>query len=135
MKVVCTQGYVMSKQDEQEDYIYFVFKGKCRLLVNAAGLNLPINGKNRKQLVLGTLKRGDCFGEISALNDLPNPYTVECLSKEVHVYKILRGHLIQYFGGEQGDPVLFLRAQILLKQNWLKGKLELIHDILDQEIE
>jgi CRP-like cAMP-binding protein len=43
---------------------------------------------------VGTLKRGDSFGEASALNDLPNPYTVECLTKEVHVYKILRGHLI-----------------------------------------
>ena len=86
----------MSKQDEQEDYIYFLFKGKCRLLVNSAGLNIPavLNGKNRKHLVIGTLKRGDSFGEASALNDLPNPYTVECLSKEVHVYKILRGHLI-----------------------------------------
>jgi CRP-like cAMP-binding protein len=97
MKVVYTQGYLISKQDEQEDYIYFVFKGKCRLLVNTAGLNIPTiaNGKpNRKHLIVGTLKRGDSFGEASALNDLPNPYTVECLTKEVHVYKILRGHLI-----------------------------------------
>lgn len=95
MKVVYTQGYLISKQDEQEDYIYFVFKGKCRLLVNTAGLNIPTSGKpNKKHLIVGTLKRGDSFGEASALNDLPNPYTVECLTKEVHVYKILRGHLI-----------------------------------------
>ena len=71
-----------------------MFKGKCRLLVNTAGLNIHANGKNRKHLVVGTLKRGDSFGEASALNDLPNPFTVECLTKEVHVYKILRGHLI-----------------------------------------
>jgi CRP-like cAMP-binding protein len=108
MKVVYTQGYLISKQDEQEDYIYFIFKGKCRLLVTTSSLPNPsiFQGKNRKQLVIGTLKRGDSFGETSALNDLPNPFTVECMTKEVHVYKILRGHLIQYFGGELGDPVL-----------------------------
>jgi CRP-like cAMP-binding protein len=79
---------------------------------------------------LGTLKRGDSFGEHSALNDLPNPYTVEALTKEVHLYKILRGHLIQYFGGVQGDPVLQMRGQILLRQNWLRGKVEYIKEIV-----
>jgi CRP-like cAMP-binding protein len=79
---------------------------------------------------LGTLKRGDSFGEHSALNDLPNPYTVEALTKEVHLYKILRGHLIQYFGGVQGDPELQMRGQILLRQNWLRGKVEYIKEIV-----
>jgi hypothetical protein len=60
---------------------------------------------------------------------------VEALTKEVHVYKILRGHLIQYFGGEQGDPVLYLRAQILLKQNWLRGKLSIIQDFINHASE
>lgn len=76
------------------------------------------------------MKRGDSFGEHSALNDLPNPYTVEALTKEVHLYKILRGHLIQYFGGIQGDPVLQMRAQILLKQHWLRGKIDYIKEIV-----
>ena len=79
---------------------------------------------------MGTLKRGDSFGEHSALNDLPNPYTVEALTKEVHLYKILRGHLIQYFGGVQGDPVLQMRGQILLRQNWLRWKVEYIKEIV-----
>jgi CRP-like cAMP-binding protein len=59
-------------------------------------LALPkeVNHHKRKYLVLGQLKRGDSFGEQSALNDLPNPYTVEAFTKEVHLYKILRGHLI-----------------------------------------
>lgn len=87
-------------------------KGRCRLLVSSKALSLSQSylTSNRKHIVLGTLKRGDCFGEHSALNDVPNPFTVEALTKEVHVYKILRGHLIQYFGGVQGDPVLQLRA-------------------------
>lgn len=49
---------------------------------------------NRKQLVIGTLKRGESFGEHSALNDLPNPYTVEAATKEVQLYKILRAHFM-----------------------------------------
>jgi len=69
-----------------------------------------VSHNSRRYLILGTLKRGDSFGEHSALNDLPNPYTVEAFSKEVNLYKILRGHLIQYFGGIQGDPVLQMRA-------------------------
>jgi len=55
---------------------------------------------------------------------------VEALTKEVHLYKILRGHLLQYFGGVQGDPVTQLRAQVLLKQHWVKGKIDYIRDIL-----
>jgi CRP-like cAMP-binding protein len=44
--------------------------------------------------VIGQLKRGDCFGEHSALNDLPNPFTVEAATKEVELYKILRAHFV-----------------------------------------
>ena len=52
------------------------------------------NDKSKKNLVIGYLRRGDCFGEHSALNDLANPYTVEAVTSEVELYKILRGHLI-----------------------------------------
>lgn len=134
IKEVVTQGFIIQKQDEQDDYIYFVYRGRCRLLLNTQTepLSLPaeINPHQRRYLVLGTLKRGDSFGEQSALNDLPNPYTVEAWTNEVHLYKILRGHLIQYFGGVQGDPVMQLRAQILLKHNWLRGKVEYIRDLV-----
>jgi len=49
---------------------------------------------NRRQIVIGTLKRGDSFGEQSALNDMPNPFSVEAVTKEVQLYKILRGHFL-----------------------------------------
>ena len=81
------------------------------------------------------MKRGDSFGEPSALNDLPNPFTVEAHSKEVHLYKILRGHFITYFGGDLGDPALHMRAQIVLKANWLKGKVEFIREMLQNAAE
>jgi hypothetical protein len=81
-------------------------------------------------LAIGTLKRGESFGEHSALNDLPNPFTVEALTKEVHLYKILRAHFIQYFGGMSGDPVTQLRAQIQQKVQWLRGKVDFIRELI-----
>lgn len=52
------------------------------------------NDKNKKHLVLGTLKRGEFFGEASALNDLANLYTIEALSPKVELYKIYRSYFI-----------------------------------------
>ena len=34
IKEVVTQGYILQKQDEQDDYIYFVYRGTCRILLN-----------------------------------------------------------------------------------------------------
>jgi CRP-like cAMP-binding protein len=39
------------------------------------------------------------FGEQSALNDLPNPYTIVAATPKVEYYKIHRSNLISYFGG------------------------------------
>jgi CRP-like cAMP-binding protein len=33
MKMVVSKGFALQKQDEQEDYLYFVYKGRCRLLL------------------------------------------------------------------------------------------------------
>jgi vacuolar-type H+-ATPase subunit F/Vma7 len=37
IKEVATQGYLIQRQDEQDDYIYFVYKGRCKLLVSTNG--------------------------------------------------------------------------------------------------
>lgn len=36
--------------------------------------------RNKKQIVIGYLGRGESFGEHSALNDLPNPFSVEAFT-------------------------------------------------------
>ncbi|CDW88486.1 UNKNOWN [Stylonychia lemnae] len=142
IKEVATQGYVFQKQDDQDDYLYFVFRGKCRVLLSTATQlhNEPVfpeqiqQDKNRKNVVIGYVNRGECFGEHSALNDYPNPYTIEVFTKKAEVYKILRSNFAQYFGGLQGEPVERLRASIILKQNWLKSKLELIKQMRIEQI-
>ena len=35
IKEIVTQGFMIQKQEEQGDYLYFVFKGRCRLLLTA----------------------------------------------------------------------------------------------------
>jgi hypothetical protein len=77
----------------------------------------------QKYFVLGHLDRGDMFGEQSALNDLPNPYTVVAATPKVEYYKIHRSNLISYFGGAQGEPVNQMRASIILRNNWLCTKI------------
>eukprot|EP00347_Sterkiella_histriomuscorum_P017137 403350523 len=142
-KEVATQGYVFQKQDDQDDYLYFVFRGKMRVLLSTQTQYLGEQifpeqiqqDKNKKHLVIGYIQRGECFGEHSALNDLPNPYTIEVFTKKAEVYKILRSNFVQYFGGLQGEPVERLRASILLKQNWLKSKLELLRSLSLNQLE
>lgn len=66
VKEVLTQGYVIQKQDDQDDYFYFVYSGKCRILYSTAKDSFFGDlsaDPNKKQLVLGYLKRGEYFGE------------------------------------------------------------------------
>lgn len=65
------------------------------------------------------MHRGEMFGEQSALNDLPNPYTIVAATSKVEYYKIHRSNLISHFGGAQGEPVNQMRASIILRNNWL----------------
>jgi len=40
--------------------------------------------------VIGQLQRGEYFGESSALNDTPTPYTVEAITPKVEFYVVHR---------------------------------------------
>ena len=71
---------------------------------------------------MGQLSTGDLFGEQSALNDLPNPYSIVAASNKVEYYRIHRVNFNQFFSGAQGDQINEMRAQIILKNNWLCSK-------------
>lgn len=32
-KKTCSKGFVISKADEQDDYLYFVYRGFCKIVV------------------------------------------------------------------------------------------------------
>lgn len=80
--------------------------------------------------MLGHFGRGEMFGEQSALNDLPNPFTMVAATKKVEYYKIHRSHFTQFYDGMNADGlpgggacVSQMRANIILKNNWFCSKL------------
>jgi len=110
-KEVVTRGFPIQKIDEQEDYLFFIYRGICKIIYPVAKLP-DIFGESsfydvakQKYLVMGHLNMGDMFGEQSALNDLPNPFTVVAASQKVELYKIHRVSFTKYFGGLNSESV------------------------------
>jgi hypothetical protein len=73
---------------------------------------------------MGHLKVGDMFGEQSALNDIPNPYTIVAASPKVEYYRIHRSNY-NYIMDKAGDTdsVNEMRAQVILENNWYCSKI------------
>lgn len=101
-----TQGYQIQKADENGDYIYFIYRGVCKLLIQTGKMpdifvqSDMFDPVKQKFLVFGLLKPGDMFGEQSALNDINCPYIVAACSPKVEYYKIHRANFLKYFGGD-----------------------------------
>lgn len=49
-----------------------------------------VDPQAQKYVVMGQIGPGDMFGEQSALNDLPNPYSIVAASNKVEYYRIHR---------------------------------------------
>ena len=64
--------------------------------------------------MLNTLKRGEIFGQESAILDQDSPCSVEVYGKSAVVYKIHRSNFVQHFGGQDGAPATALRALSLM---------------------
>ena len=93
-----------------DDYIFFIYRGVCKILYPTEQIKDSIahggiiDDEKQKYIMLGHLKRGDMFGEQSALNDLPNPYTLVAASPNVEYYRIHTAHYtIKFFGGSEGQ--------------------------------
>ena len=82
------------KFEEMDDYIFFIYRGTCKILYPTEQIkeNIAFGGiideAKQKYIVLGHLEKGDMFGEQSALNDLPHPYTLVAASPKLEYYKI-----------------------------------------------
>ena len=68
---------------------------------------------------MGHIGIGDLFGEQSALNDIPNPYSVVAATGKVEYYKIHRTNFNAYFNSGLGELVNEMRAHAICKNNWL----------------
>ena len=84
----------------------------------------PVSIQERNEwLILDTLHKGQAFGEITAFNsDAISPHSVEVCSESVTLLKIHINQFHCHFGGEDGEPSLYLRSQIIMKTNWLRMK-------------
>jgi len=132
MKEQVTQGYQINKVDENGDYIYFIYRGVCKLLyptnkMSDIFVKSDLFDPDKQQLVMiGHISRGDMFGEQSALNDISSTYTVAACSPKVEYYKIHRSDFLKYFGGDDGNQVNEMRARMIQQNNWFHSKLLMI---------
>ena len=91
-----------------------LFSGSARMIVPISDLgrsdidSLKEYIENKRFVVFGLVKIGDIFGESSAIEDEPNPWTIEVTSKKATIYKIHRSNFIQHFGGHDGAPARHL---------------------------
>ena len=95
-----------------DDYIFFIYRGTCKILYPTEQIkeNIAFGGiideAKQKYIVLGHLEKGDMFGEQSALNDLPHPYTLVAASPKLEYYKIqLASFTNKFFGGLEGSQI------------------------------
>jgi CRP-like cAMP-binding protein len=85
-KEVLSKGFIIQKQDEQDDYLYLIYKGSCRVLYSTCTKDTELfpdeiqRDTTKRHLVLTYLNRGSIFGDHSSMNDLSNPYTIEAYS-------------------------------------------------------
>ena len=78
------------------------------------------------------------FGEQSAMNDLPNPFTVVACSNKVEIYKIHRTNFSKHFGGPEGEAVNAVRGEMIIQNNWFHqvlGSIELMNVSSRMELE
>ena len=94
LKEEYTKGYHVLSQGEKDEHLYFIFRGKCRLLLSTRippmATVFPVSIQERNEwLILDTLHKGQCFGELTAFNaETPSPYSVEVCSDSAMLLKI-----------------------------------------------
>ncbi len=134
LKFEAQRGYQFQKYGDQDDHIFILYKGTARQLVPSSEFEKEKEfSDDQRQIVFGNLSVGDFFGEQSAINDLPNPWTIEVTSKSATIFKIHRSQFIQHFGGQEGAPAKTLRSWIQMKHNWDRMKWEHIQSMTSDE--
>ena len=114
-------------KDEYNEYIYLLIKGKIGFCIKPKLISSSEQNSillNNDYIILEQLSRGDIFGITSALRSQKNSYTVITLSDDVEVYRITKGNLLFYFGGNNGILPLNLKALGDLQDESCRMKME-----------
>jgi len=122
-----TRGYHVITQGASNEFFYYIFKGQCRLLLSTRlppmAQVFPSAVRERWEwLILDKYHKGQSFGEITAVNKIPSPYTIEVCSEKAVLLKIHINDFLWKFGGEEGEPMMSVRSKIIMKTNWLRMK-------------
>ena len=86
-------GATIIRQNEINDSLFILYKGKCRILISiqseSCAKTFPEEIREKfNNVTLDHLHKGAIFGEHSAVNGVVNPYAVEVSSKSATVLKI-----------------------------------------------
>ena len=116
-------------RDEYNEYIYLIIKGQVGFCLRPKVIfkNDSFNKNNdiykNDYIILEKLSKGDVFGINSALKSQKNFYTVITLTDNVEVYRIAKGSILFYFGGNNGMLPLDLKALGDLQDNSCNTKI------------
>ena len=118
-------------KDEYNEYIYLLMKGKVGLVIKPKIIFPPSENSilNNDYIILETLSKGDIFGINSALKSQKNLYTVITLTDDVEVYRITKGNLLFYFGGNNGILPLNLKTLGDLQDESCKMKMDYLKNL------
>ena len=118
-------------KDEYNEYIYLLMKGKVGLGIKPKIIFPPSENSilNNDYIILETLSKGDIFGINSALKGQKNLHTVITLTDDVEVYRITKGNLLFYFGGNNGILPLNLKALGDLQDESCKMKMDYLKNL------
>ena len=60
------------------------------------------------------------------MNEQCSPYTIEVCSETAVIMRINIATFRTHFGGEEGEPIMQLRSNIIMKNNWLQMKMQFL---------
>lgn len=111
-EIVCTKGTTIVKENTLSSEIYIILDGEVEILTGAPSLT------GRHERKIGTLERGQSFGEIALVDQGVRSATVRCTSDSCRLLEISRDELLALLqqNPDIGFRVMFnLAADLCLK--------------------
>lgn len=125
-KEVISKGYRIMHQDKYNEDLYFIVQGEWRALFNYNSnkqLKLKFDSLDESLpslILIGTLVKGDWFGQSSSIQREKCKYSVQVSSDELIAYKISAKQFYDNFGRDNGAPIQRMRGKAITDNNWLK---------------
>jgi hypothetical protein len=129
---------------EFDEYVYIVQRGKLGIIKSIDKIkdlkdklksNLSEeNLKDKRYIILDELNKGDIIGVYSALKHHKNNYSVIVLSEKAYIYKIMKAHILLYFGGYFGPIPEALKGIDCIQQNNFTTKINIIEKLNKEDL-